>query len=277
MVTWRKVTPVLLAVATALITLVWVFPIYWGLITSIKSLPEIMSATPTFYPRTFTLENYAAVLFGSKYVLYLRNSLSVASMVVALTLIIGATTAFALARLRFPGREWIGLLILFVYLFPGILLIVPLYQIMVRLGLYNTLVGIALTHILFTLPFSVWYLRVFFASIPAELDELAQIEGASRLHVLGRVYLPLSLPALAVVAIFAFVVSWNEYMFALILVADDSLYTLSVGIAAWVHHYTVDWGQLMSAAMLTIVPSLIFFGVLGGFFVRGLAEGAVKG
>jgi multiple sugar transport system permease protein len=265
-----------LYVLTALVLLVWIFPIYWSLVTSLKTSGEIGSSVPTLLPSQFTLQHYRTLL-GGEYFTFLKNSLVVAMGVVLVSLLLGSSSAYALSRLRFPGSRLFGGLILLVYLFPGITLVVPLFKMMAATGLYNNLLAVILVHILFTLPFVTWTLREFFDAIPGDLSDAAQVDGAGQIQVLRHIYLPLVAPGLAVTAIFSFVVSWNDYIFPSILLSDPRLNTIPVGIAAQTSQYNIEWGSITAASILTIVPAFVFFSLLGRLFIRGLTAGAIKG
>lgn len=258
-----------------LLLLVYLFPGYWTVASSLKSVTDLMG-TPTALPLRPVLENYEDVLSGTTFLIFMRNSLIVAGSVSLLTLILASTAAYSLSRFRYAGRSLTSQLILLVYLFPGILLIIPVFGMMTRLGLYNSLLAVIITHVLFTLPFSVWALKLFFDTISEDLEAAARIDGAGRLTVLRVIYLPLAAPGIAAAAIFSFVISWNEYLFASVLVADNELKTLPVGIAGWTSTYAIQWGQITAASTLTVLPAIIFFAFIGRLFIRGLTAGAMR-
>lgn len=265
----------LLYAGLATVLFVYLFPIYWTASSSLKSVSELMSA-PTAVPSRIVLENYRDVVGGTTFLVFMRNSLIVASGVAAATLLLASTAAYSLSRFRYAGRGLMSQLILLVYLFPGILLVIPAFAMMTRAGLYNSLLAVIVMHVLFTLPFSVWTLKLFFDTVPEELEAAARVDGAGRLTVLRLIYLPLALPGIAAAAIFSFVTSWNEYLFASILVADNELKTLPVGIAGWTSTYAIQWGEVTAASVLTIIPAIVFFAFLGRLFVRGLTAGAIR-
>lgn len=260
----------------ALLAIFYIFPIYWAFITSFKKLPEMMASKPTFLPNEYTLAHYQAVLFKSKYFVFLKNSLIVSGLSTTLTLILSTGAGYAVSRLRFQGKGLYSIAILTVYLFPGILLIIPLFRVMAALGLYDNIWSVVLVHVLLSLPFSVWTLTTFIDAVPLELEEAARIDGASRLKTLWTVYLPLIGPGLATVAIFSFVVSWNDFLFPAILLSSPKVQTIPVGIAGWTSTYAINWGQVTAASILTIIPVVFFFALLGRYFVHGLVAGAVK-
>ena len=272
---WVLVVGVYLSLGAVLA--VYVFPVYWTVVSSLKPLAELTSRTPSLLPRRITWAHYSEVLAASLFARFFWNSVVVAAGATALTALLASLSGYALSRVRFWGQRLVARLILLVYLFPGILLVVPLYQMMTSIGLYNTRTSLMIIHVLFALPFSVWTLKVFFDQVPADLEDAARIDGCSRLGVLWRIYLPLVRPAVATIAIFTFVVSWNEYMFSVVLLADSHLQTLPVGLAAWTSTYAINWGHVAAASVMTMVPVVVLFGLMGSMFVHGLTGGAVKG
>ena len=259
-----------------LLLFVYISPIYWTLITSFKKLPEMMATHPTFFPKNATLQHYKDVFYDSNYTTFMENSLKVGIASTLLTLILSIGAAYSLSRLRFRGKTLFSLGILLVYLFPGVLLIIPLFRVMAKLGLYDDIRSVMLVHVILALPFGIWTLRSFFDGVPVELEDAARIDGANRLRVLVQIFMPLVTPGIATVAIFAFVVSWNDYLFPVILLSSPDNQTIPVGIAGWTSAYSINWGQVSAASMMTVVPVVLFFALVGRFFVQGLAAGAVK-
>lgn len=263
----------------ALLALIFVYglPVYWALITSFKTLPEMMADIPTFFPHIVTFKHYRDVLLESSFLRFLINSLyvGVASTLITLTLSLGA--GYSMSRLNFRGKRLFGLGIMGIYLFPGILLVVPLFRVMAAIGLYDNLWSVILVHVMLALPFGAWTLRSFFDTVPSSLEDAARIDGASRLRALWQIYLPLVTPGIATVAIFAFVVSWNDFLFPVILLSSPDMQTIPVGIAGWTSAYSINWGQISAVSILTIIPVTILFAFVGRYFVAGMSAGAVKG
>lgn len=256
--------------------LVVVAPFYYVVTSSFKLPQEIISRTPTLFPLPFTLQHYEKLLRSSAFPSYLANSLIVAAGTMAISVTLSTLAAYGLYRLRLPGRDLLFRIILVTYAFPGVLLLIPLYGMLSSLGLIDSLLALVIVNVTFTAPFAVWMLQAFFGSIPAELEEAAALDGASRLQTLVRVVLPLAAPGVASVAIFAFITSWTEYIFASVLILSDANRTVPVGLAGIIGQYQVDWGLLLAGATLTMLPVLILFSFVGRHFIEGLTAGAVK-
>jgi ABC-type glycerol-3-phosphate transport system permease component len=253
------------------------FPVYWIAVSSLKPTHELISPSPTYWPREPTLRNFVLLFRASDFRTYLVNSTVVCFWTVALVLLLSILGAYSLSRFRYPGREWFGRLILFTYIFPGMLLLIPLYSVMQQARLSNTLTGLVVVNVMISLPFGVWVLKAFMDSIPLELEEVSMVDGASRMQALVRVLLPLVLPGLGTVAIYAFITSWAEYMFPLILIVDDNKKTVPLGLAQWMSVYSVEWGAITAGVTVSILPTLALFALVGKSFIRGLTQGAVKG
>ncbi len=251
-------------------------PFYWIYSSSVKESTEIVSLSPTIFPETLTLTHYANLLSSSDYPIYLTNSVVVSVSTMAITVVLATSAAYGLYRLPFPGSKTLYRMILLAYIFPGSLLLIPLYVMLSSLNLLDTQLALIIINVTFAAPFSVWLLRAFFASIPFELEEAASLDGASWLQTLLRVVLPLASPGVASVAIFAFITSWTEYMFASILIISDANRTLPVGLAGIIGQYVIDWGLLLAGAGATTLPIILLFVLIGRYFVQGLLEGGVK-
>jgi ABC-type glycerol-3-phosphate transport system permease component len=256
------------------------FPIYWILVTSVSPVSQILSRDLlTLLPTRLTLAPYGRLFTFMPYATYLANSLLVAFGTTALTLAVSALGGYALARLAFPGRHLIARMVLFTYTVPSVLLLIPLYTTIVRYGLQNTRLSLILAHATFAIPFTLWLLRGFFHSLPVELEDAAMIDGASHFKVLCRIVLPLAAPGLVTAAIFGFILSWNEYLFALVFINDDTLRTIPVGVAANIMTGNIQpthWPVLMAASIVSSVPVGVLFLVLQKSLVQGLTAGGVK-
>ena len=251
-------------------------PFYWIFSASIKSPQEIIDRVPTLFPHSFTLQHYDKLLRSSDYPTYLWNSVLVAVGTMTITVVLSTLAAYGLYRIKFPGRQVIFRIILVTYAFPGVLLLIPMYSVMSAVGLIDRLAALIIVNVTFAAPFAVWMLQAFFRTIPIDLEEAARLDGATLLQILLKIMLPLSAPGIASIAIFAFIMSWTEYMFASILVNSEASRTLPVGLAGIIGQYQIDWGLLLAGATLTTLPVIIFFSFVGRHFVEGLTTGAVK-
>ena len=193
-----------------------------------------------------------------------------------ISVILSLLAAYGLHKLKFYGNKVVEQSLLVTYAFPGVILLIPMYLMLSRVGLLNTYFALIIINGTFASPFAVWMLKAFFKMIPVEVEEAAYIDGASRLKILFSIILPLAAPGIASIAIFCFVISWTEYMFASILISGDDLRTLPVGLAAIVGQYQIDWGFLLAGATLASLPVILLFVFVGKYFVSGLTEGAIK-
>lgn len=266
----------LLGVAVLILLSLVVAPFYWIFTASIKAPQEIIASRPTLFPQSFTAEHYQKLFSGSDFLTYLKNSLFIALGTMVITVVLATLAAYGLYRLRFPGRKLMFRVILITYAFPGVLLLIPLYGMMTSLGLIDTLGALIVVNVTLAAPFAVWMLQAFFRTIPEELEEAAALDGASRLGIILKILLPLAAPGVAAIAIFAFITSWTEYMFASVLIISDANRTVPVGLAGIIGQYQVDWGLLMAGATVTTLPVLILFSLVGRHFVEGLTAGAVR-
>ena len=252
-------------------------PLLWMLSTSLKPPREVLATPPTLIPAMPTFENFTRLLSQTAFVSYFLNSVTVAGLTVLLTMAVGAAGAYSLTRFAFPGRESIARLILCTYMFAPIMIVVPIYILARRLGIVDTHTALVLSYSSFCLPFSLWLLRAFFQSIPIELEEAAQVDGAGRLRALIYIVAPLALPGLIATSIFTFTLAWNDYIFTRILIISDELKTLPVGVQDLFSAAVVDWGLVMAAGMLITIPALAFFMAVQRHLVAGWGTGGLKG
>jgi multiple sugar transport system permease protein len=264
--------------ALLVVMLVWtLMPFYWMVATSLKKDKEIYGFEATLIPRQPNLDAYRRLFAQTPFVLYLRNSTVIAVSTTVASLVFGCLGAYALARLRFRGRAVIARGLIFTYLVPQSLLFIPLFAVMSTLALTDTLKGLTLAYLGFTLPFCTWLLLGYFRSVPLELEEAALVDGCSRLGALVRVILPMSLPALAVVAFFSFTQAWNEFLYANVFVNSVDARTITTGLTLFVVEDVFFWGPMMAAACLATVPPVAVYLVFQRWVVKGLTLGAVKG
>src|SRR5215216_7031139 len=254
-------------------------PVYWMLTISLKSEVDQFATPPSWFAFTPTLQHYYDAFVTRSFGDYLLNSAIVAVASTACALVIGTLAAYALARFQLPWslNRRLSLWILSTRMFPAIVTSVPLFLMMRDVRLLNTRASLIIVYTAFNLPFVVWMMRGFFAELPRDLEEAALVDGDSRLGALVRVVLPLVAPGLAATAVFCLIISWNEFLFALVLTQTDAAMTLPVGIAGRVTQYEIKWGVMSAAASVALVPILVFALALQKYLVRGLSLGAVKG
>jgi multiple sugar transport system permease protein len=261
----------------AVLSLWTILPFYWQVATSLRSDVDLYSPTVSLIPRTVTLEHYQQV-FGpsSQFLVQFENSVVVALATTFVAIILGALAGYALTRLSFFGRAGLARILVYAYLAPGTLLFIPLFVMMNNLNLRDTLVGLMLAHLTFAVPFSTWMLMGYFRGLPIELEEAAMVDGASRLQALWRIVMPLAAPAVVVVAVFAFTLSWNEFLYALVLVQATDKMTAPIGLTSYVVADVFYWGQMMAAATVMSVPPLLLYLFGQRWVVQGWTAGAVK-
>jgi ABC-type glycerol-3-phosphate transport system permease component len=253
------------------------FPFAWMAATAFKPSQELLYWPPRFLPEEATLANIVRLIEQTRFLVYFRNSVFVASATVLLTLAVATPGAYSLTRFRFRGRETIAAIILFTYMFAPIMIIIPFYVMIRHLGIANTHLGLILAYTALSVPFALWMLRTFFQAIPLDLEEAALTDGASRWRAVVYVILPMALPGIIATGIFTFILAWNDYIFVRILITSDELKTLPVGIADLYSSSVVDWGMIMSSAVLVIVPVVIVFSYIQKFLVASWGSGGVKG
>ncbi|MEP7200524.1 MAG: carbohydrate ABC transporter permease, partial [Chloroflexota bacterium] len=238
---------------------VWtVLPLYWIIATSVKTNTEIYSDA-SLIPRTLTAIHYDQLLNKTPFVTYFKNSLMVSSLTAASALVIGLLAAYAITRLNFRGRVAIARVTIVTYLVPGSLLFIPLFQIAFQLGLTNKAIGLPIIYLVGAVPFCTWLAISYFSVIPAELEEAALVDGANRLQAMVYITLPLALPAIAVIALYAFTNAWNEFLFALLLISSDSQKTIPAGLAGLINGDVFQWGGLMAGAVLASIPPVLLY------------------
>ena len=262
--------------ALTVAVLLVLFPIYWMVITSLK-LPREIYRVPSLWPKTFTLDNFSKLLSDGGFLIAIRNSLIVSTIVTLISVIISSFAAYSMVRFRYRFRGVFGRLILFAYLTPGSLLFIPLSIVMAQLKLGNSLVGLVFVYLTFSLPLSTWLLQGYFRGVPRELEEQGMIDGLTRFGALIRIVLPLSAPGIAAVAIFTFTGAWNELLFALVLITSESQRTAPLALNYLITSDVLPWGPLMAGAVVSSVPLMILYFVAQRFMVAGMTEGSVKG
>ncbi|HEV8104315.1 MAG TPA: carbohydrate ABC transporter permease [Gaiellaceae bacterium] len=257
---------------------VMVFPVFWMISTAFKSNDQIVSLTPTWLPLHPTLQHFRDAIAKPFFWVDVKNSLIVVSVTVAFAIVLAFLAAIGLARYGFSGRKLFIVLVIGIQMLPQAGLIIPLYVVLARYHQVNALAGLTLTYMTFVLPFAVWTLRGFLIGIPKELEEAAMVDGSTRLGVFLKILLPLMGPGLVATSVFVFITTWNEYIFARVLLNDQSKQTVTV----WLSYFYgssrhTDWGALMAASTLTAIPVVIFFLIVQRKIAFGLTQGAVRG
>jgi N,N'-diacetylchitobiose transport system permease protein len=257
--------------------LVVVFPVFWMVSTAFKPDDEINSFTPTWFSTSPTLDHFREAIARPFFWDTVKNSLIVVSAVVALAMVVAFLAAVALAKYRFTGNKLFVVLVIGILMLPQAGLVIPIYVALARYGLTNELMGLVLVHWVFLIPFAIWTLRGFILGIPKELEEAAMVDGSSRLGAFTWILLPLVAPGLVATSVFVFITSWNEYIFANVILTDQANQTLTV----WLSYFygtgrNTDWGALMAASTLTAIPVVIFFLIVQRRIAFGLTAGAVK-
>ncbi|CAJ1001630.1 MULTISPECIES: carbohydrate ABC transporter permease [Bacillales] len=256
-----------------------VFPVLWILSTSFKPRSEVFSTELAIVPQTFTWENYVHVLTRADgvFLQWMANSFLVALLTALVALSLSATAAYALSRFRFSGKRVISFSFFLTQMFPGALLIVPLYRIVNALGLLNSYLGLVLAYATVAVPFCVMMLKNFFDTIPYELEEAARVDGLSPFGTFYRIVLPLSLPGIAVTGFFAFITAWNEFLIALTFMSEQRMYTLPIGLQQFVNQFNSDWHYMAAGAIIVTLPVLIVFLLAQRYLIAGLSAGGTKG
>ncbi len=254
------------------------FPLFWMIVTSLKPAFELFRRPPTMLPETVTFEHYWRLLTETPFLQYFRNSLILATTTTAVVVAIGTLGAYSLVRFRYRGRESLAFMVLFTYLLPSVVLIIPLYLLMVQLGLSNTIFSLVVAYTTFALPYALWLLRSFMAGVPEDLESAALVDGASRIGAFFDVILPQLLPGIISTALFTFILSWNEYLYALVLVNADSARPLTTGVMTMlISAFNIEWSLLMAASVMMSLPLIVAFAFLQSYLTRGFGAGAVKG
>lgn len=270
-----------LTLIAMLAILVITFPFVWILLSSLRSVENFLSLDlRDALPRSLDFTSYRLALQRSDLFRWMGNSLFVAVLTTCLSLLVSAPAAFALTRLRFRGKDAASIILVLSYAVPSIMLAIPLLVLLVKMRLNNSFIGLILVHATFTIPFTSWILQDFYRSIPTDLEEAGYIDGASLVRVLWHIILPLSIPGLLAAGAYSFILSWNEFLFALILLNSYDSFTAPVGVHAYFTARGADesmWAQLMAASVIVSLPSVLLFAYFQRYLIAGFLKGAVKG
>jgi len=258
---------------------VMLFPFFIMLMTSLKSSKEAISTSPTLLPKVWTFQHYIDIFNPTifPYINYFKNSLIVALIAASISVAFGILGAYALSKLRFKGRVTINASFYTVYMFSGILLVVPLFKIISGLGLYDTRLALIITMIVQTLPTAIFMLKSYFDTIPEDLEEAAMIDGLSRLKIIFYIIIPLSISGIVSVFVYAFMIAWNDYLFASIFLSSSENFTLPIGLNTLFSTPDYVWGRMMAASLVTALPVVGMYALSERFIKGNLTEGGVKG
>ena len=260
-----------------MITIVFVFPIYWMIVTSLKPNMDILRLPLTFIPKKITLENYYRTFEDGLFPIYYKNNIIVSTLTTIATLGLATMAAYAFSRYHFKGSKTLQMLLLSTQMFPAVVLLIALYSIYSKMGLINTYTALVLACSTNALPMSIWMLKSFFDTVPRSLEESASIDGAGKGYTLVRIVLPLIRPGIVAVGLYAFLISWEDFLWGLNLVNKIEMRTLASGIAlSYLGESAYDWGKAIAATVSAAVPVMIAFVFLQKNFIAGLTAGAVK-
>ena len=264
-------------VVLAVLVVVALFPFYWMGLTSFRTPKDVYVKEQPLVPRDLTLRNYEYVFEKRPTLMWLKNSALVALTSSTISVLVGVLAGYSIVRLSYRGNRTVAKAILFTYLIPASLLFIPMFILISGLNLYNNRIALILTYQSFNVPFCTWLILGYFRSIPEELEDAARIDGSSRMGVLFRIVLPLSAPGIVTAFIFAFTGSWNEFLYAAVLIQSRELMTLPTGLGSYIMGDVFLWGPLMATALLTTIPPIILFMAVQRYVVSGMTLGSVKG
>lgn len=252
------------------------FPLLWIILSALKSRGEMTGDPTAFWPQQFTLENFTTVLVQLKFSANIINSLIVAGGTTLLGIAISALGAYGIVRFFPRFGKTMTRVLMTTYMFPPILLAVPYSIIIGKIGLANSRIGLIIAYLSFSVPYAIWLLVGFFRTVPLEMEEAAMVDGANKLQVFGKVVLPIVAPGIVAVAIYIFINAWNEFLYSLILMNSSSKMTVSVALKSQEGQEILDWGTMMAASTIVVVPSVVFFMLIQRKIAGGLAQGAIK-
>lgn len=275
---WRLVRKLALNVLVMpTLAVILLFPIAWMVVVSFQTEAETYQTPLNWLPSQIDFRNYETMWQALDFQRFFLNTAVVAGATTIIAIFVSAPAGYALTRYRFTGAESYSTLLLATQMFPRVVLIVPYFILMRSLGLINTYPALIMIYVSFAVPFCVWMLRGHFQSIPADLDEAALVDGGGPIGTFWRIALPLCLPGVAATAMFAFLLGWNEFLFALVLTTDQQMAVITLGLASLIGEYKTQWNELMAATVVSSIPAIILYAILERFLVTGLTSGATKG
>ena len=271
----RRLLALLTYVLLILAIIIMCFPLAWMFSVSVRPNVEVMKMPPDWIPQLFTLEAYLKILSSSKYLGVFINTVSVAAIVTALSLFLGAMAAYALARFNFIGQRIVLMFLITTQMFPLVLLCIPYFRIFISLNLYDSLTALVIVYLTFTLPFCILMLRSYFLNIPKDIEEAAMVDGCSRIGAIFRTLVPMSWPAFIGAGLYTFLLAWNEFLFAVVLIESWGKRVLTIAIYSLLAEFITDWNTMMAFSVLASLPLIIIFVFLQKYMVQGMTAGAL--
>ena len=274
----RKLPGAVRSIAGLIISIIIVFPLIWLFFTAFKSKGEIFQFPTRLLPLDWTWENYAELFRITQFLRYFINTAVISMVAAVISIIIATCASYSLSRFRIPGAGIVAVALLLMYMLPEIVLGIPFMKIFLFLGLSDSLVALTIAYISITLPFSIWMLRSYIESIPTALEEAALIDGCTRFQGFLRVIVPQAVPGIMATTIFTFILCWNEYLYALILITSEHNKTLTLGLSILLGETAIySWGMLAAGSVLTVIPVIVLFVFFQKHIVAGFTAGAIKG
>lgn len=253
------------------------FPLYWLLKVSVTPNKLLYSEGIRMWPSQTSFEHFDFVLKHSEFPTFFKNSLIVSGSTAVIVTVLASLAGYAMSRFNFRGKYWIVTLMLLTQMFPLVMLVAPIFKILSPMGLTNSLTGLVIVYTAFNVPFATFLMQSFFDGIPKDLEEAAMIDGATQFVAFRQIILPLTLPGIAATLGFVFTAAWSELLFSLMLISGNDAATFPVGLLSFVSKFSVDFGQMMAAGVLALIPACLFFLLIQRYLVQGLTAGAVKG
>jgi multiple sugar transport system permease protein len=250
-------------------------PLAWMLTVSVRPNLEVMKMPPSWIPEVFTLEGYVKIFSNPRYLLVFLNTTVVSLIVTAISLFLGAMAAYALARFKFAGQRTVLMFLITTQMFPLVLLCIPYFRIFITLGLYDTRTSLVIVYLTFTLPFCILMLRSYFMNIPRDIEEAAMVDGCTRLGAVFRTLVPMSYPAFIGAGLYTFLLAWNEFLFAVVLIESWENRVLTMAIYSLMAEFVTDWNAMMAFSVLASLPLVVAFIFLQRFMVQGMTAGAL--
>lgn len=259
-----------------LLSILAAFPLIWIILCSVKTSGELTSNPTRFFPKNLTFDNFIHVIQDLKFASNIGNSVSIALITTLIAIVISSMAAYGIVRFFPRFGSLMSKVLVATYMFPPILLAIPYSLVMAKLGLTNTRGGLVIVYLSFSVPYAVWMLVGFFKTVPIGIEEAARVDGANKLQTFVQIVLPLVMPGIVATAIYTFINAWNEFLYALILINSTDKMTVSVALKSLQGAEILDWGDMMAASVLVVIPSVIFFMLIQNKIAGGMAEGAVK-